>query len=390
MDAQLYSSNEPLSYKEYLAGKHGALFLMALSLPSCQKIGPLVFILCSSNAAELSFTARYKVTCRGTYFLGQLCRWFRFIGPRMIKGSMVILELFSFLLATPAFGRQLPSIFWNSSSSLFRPGDPGISTLKAELMDSLEIHCPFYNDSVMLNSAEYSIIYMVSEYGYENCVLDEERPVGQCYSPYKETVIRLVIREFTPIPNGLEFEPGQTYYFISTSDGSMSGVHNRFGGLCASASMKFQIRVGTKGRREWNTISQPVPPRQTSIEERVDGPLRSIDGNQLPRNDERLSLPLAAESPMELLEEEQPSHLSIYELGRQIPPGLSPYTGEEDMNDPWRHHPRRPPLILYEIHEMLSPEDQAVVSYSSASGGTLRHSLRWAVALSPFALALWL
>uniref|UniRef100_A0A5S6QTQ3 Ephrin RBD domain-containing protein n=1 Tax=Trichuris muris TaxID=70415 RepID=A0A5S6QTQ3_TRIMR len=284
------------------------------------------------------------------------------------SSTTLLLELLSLLLAAPAFGRQLPSIFWNSSSSLFHRGDRG-AILKAELMDSLEIHCPLYNDSVMLTSAEYSIIYMVSEYGYQNCVMDEERPVGHCYSPYKETILRLVIREFTPIPNGLEFEPGQTYYFISTSDGSMNGVHNRLGGLCASANMRFQIHVSDKASSHLNANSErvPLPPRE--LEDRTVAhstvwPLKSIDSNQLPRTDESLSLPLAAKSPMEDLEQELPSHLSIYQLDRQLPP----YTGEEDLSDPWRHHPRRPPLILYEIHEMLSPEDQAIGAYPAPSG----------------------
>ena len=67
----------------------------------------------------------------------------------------------------------------------------------------------------------------------------------------------ITFRSFTPQPGGLEFKPGQDYYFITTSTGRAEGLHRRFGGRCASRHMKVTFKVcckdghgGTENTRE--------------------------------------------------------------------------------------------------------------------------------------------
>ena len=43
------------------------------------------------------------------------------------------------------------------------------------------------------------------------------------------------------MPNTLEFQPGQDYYFISTS--RPGDVKNRIGGFCSSHNMKVMFKV---------------------------------------------------------------------------------------------------------------------------------------------------
>lgn len=43
------------------------------------------------------------------------------------------------------------------------------------------------------------------------------RIVITCNSPYDVMKYTLNFRSYLPIPNGLEFHPNQTYYFLSTS-----------------------------------------------------------------------------------------------------------------------------------------------------------------------------
>jgi len=43
-------------------------------------------------------------------------------------------------------------------------------------------------------------------------LLMDEKPVCQCIWPFRETRIKLTIREYTPVPNGLEFVPGETLF----------------------------------------------------------------------------------------------------------------------------------------------------------------------------------
>ena len=53
----------------------------------------------------------------------------------------------------------------------------------------------------------------------------------------------VTFRSFTPQPGGLEFKPGQDYYFMSTSTGTPEGLHNKVGGKCRSNHLKVTFKV---------------------------------------------------------------------------------------------------------------------------------------------------
>ena len=59
-------------------------------------------------------------------------------------------------------------------------------------------------------------LFEVSKSGFEKCIVDEEtsEPVAKCADPYRLVNIPVVFRQYTPVPNGLEYEPGNSYYFI--------------------------------------------------------------------------------------------------------------------------------------------------------------------------------
>jgi hypothetical protein len=40
------------------------------------------------------------------------------------------------------------------------------------------------------------------------------QPIGQCSDPYVHVNVRVVFRLFTPLPTGLEYQYGHSYYFI--------------------------------------------------------------------------------------------------------------------------------------------------------------------------------
>ena len=54
-------------------------------------------------------------------------------------------------------------------------------------------------------------------------------------------IFTLSFRSFSPMPNTLEFQPGQDYYFISTS--SPEDVMSLSGGFCSSHNMKVMFKV---------------------------------------------------------------------------------------------------------------------------------------------------
>jgi len=57
-------------------------------------------------------------------------------------------------------------------------------------------------------------------------------------------VFTIRFRSFSPMPNALEFYPGKSYYFISTS--SQYDYKSRNGGYCVSNNMKVVFKVADK------------------------------------------------------------------------------------------------------------------------------------------------
>jgi len=103
-------------------------------------------------------------------------------------------------------------------------------------------------------------IYSVSKWAYDYCALSPDSVVaGVCNNPFQRTYATVVFREYTPKPGGLEFKPGRSYYFISTSGGQPGGVQDKHGGLCASKNMKVKFEV------------EPIDTPESSNSKSVDG-----------------------------------------------------------------------------------------------------------------------
>ncbi|KAG7160128.1 Ephrin-B1-like [Homarus americanus] len=109
--------------------------------------------------------------------------------------------------------------------------------------DQVNIICPVYNKDTTEDDAEKYIIYNVSKEEYDTCRITNPSPrvIAVCDKPYKLMYFTITFRSFTPQPGGLEFRPGQDYYFISTS--SKDDLHRRIGGRCSTHHMKVVFKV---------------------------------------------------------------------------------------------------------------------------------------------------
>ncbi|PAV70307.1 hypothetical protein WR25_03045 [Diploscapter pachys] len=117
----------------------------------------------------------------------------------------------------------------------------------AAIGDTLDIICPFYDQNTPPEETEQSIIYRVTENEYELCQKHSSaKELGRCVAPYRMDKLKVSFRLMNPNPSGLDYKPGVTYYFISTSTGSKSGLENESGGLCASHNLKMVIHVTEK------------------------------------------------------------------------------------------------------------------------------------------------
>lgn len=59
-------------------------------------------------------------------------------------------------------------------------------------------------------------LFQVSKEEYDMCRITNPNPriIAYCDKPYKLMYVTITFRSFTPQPGGLEFQPGQDYYFI--------------------------------------------------------------------------------------------------------------------------------------------------------------------------------
>ncbi|EPB76539.1 Ephrin [Ancylostoma ceylanicum] len=144
----------------------------------------------------------------------------------------------------------------------------------AAIGDSLDIICPYYDSEVDPSRTEQSIIYRVSEYDYETCMLSSSaKELGRCTAPTRRDKVKVAFRLLSPNPSALDYRPGHTYYFISTSTGTRHGLENRRGGLCASHQLKMVIHVTDKNgdisshrvHRKSSTTTTSTTPAPTDV-----------------------------------------------------------------------------------------------------------------------------
>lgn len=148
-------------------------------------------------------------------------------------------------------------IHWNTSNPIFRLDntDHIISVNQGNTQfdyDQVNIICPVYTPGTHEEDAEKYIIYNVSKEEYETCRITNPSPriIAICDKPHKLMYYTITFRPFTPQPGGLEFPPGQDYYFISTS--SKDDLHRRIGGRCATNNMKVIFKVCCRPEDSYN------------------------------------------------------------------------------------------------------------------------------------------
>jgi len=132
-------------------------------------------------------------------------------------------------------------VYWNTSNPMFSGPNHVIEVNKDNHpweYDQVNIICPSG-----VNSTEKHIIYSVDKDEFESCRIANPKPriIAVCDQPQNFMYFTITFRSFSPSPMQMEFKPGQSYYFISTS--SARDIHRRVGGFCSSKNMKMTFRV---------------------------------------------------------------------------------------------------------------------------------------------------
>ena len=155
-------------------------------------------------------------------------------------------------------GNGMHNIHWNSSNPLFDEGNSIIQVNGGNHpseYDQVNIVCPFYKSGT--RNTERYVVYSVSKQEYDTCRITQPNPriIAVCDRPYELMYFTITFRSFTPTPGGLEFRPGQSYYFISTS--SKNDIHRRVGGGCSTHNMKITFKVAEEKPR-MGTTPKPI------------------------------------------------------------------------------------------------------------------------------------
>ncbi|KRY88833.1 Ephrin-B2 [Trichinella pseudospiralis] len=241
----------------------------------------------------------------------------------------------------------------------------------ADIRDSVDIHCPKYTDTVTQDKAEHSIIYMVSKFGYDNCILDKERIVGQCSSPYVDSIIKLTLREFTPMPN-------------ATSDGSAEGMHERSDGLCSFNNLKMLVHI-RRGREDNHRSLK----KQTNIhhpqwllkyrDSLPGSATTNSPGSQMSNDVDNVRQKTLPNQDVANAEQTRRTSRPVDDTvgSYRVDVPLSNRKLEDLVypNTVLRRQPEAESIILYEIHELSNGELEAL-GLSSSSKAKLKGSIR--------------
>ncbi|NWR38777.1 EFNA4 protein, partial [Tachuris rubrigastra] len=135
-------------------------------------------------------------------------------------------------------------------------------SIQVAINDYLDIYCPHYEGAVPAGRAETFTLFMVDREGYRGCY---ETPGAfkrwECNrprAPFGPVRFSEKIQRFTPFSLGFEFQPGETYYYISVPSPESAG-----------RCLKLRVTVCCRGTSEsgWGgTVPQnseaPPPPGQ--------------------------------------------------------------------------------------------------------------------------------
>jgi len=143
---------------------------------------------------------------------------------------------------------RLASLYWNTSNPIFRIDntdhiiDVNYGSLPHQYQQ-INIYCPYYPRNTRREDLEHHLIYNVGKEEFDTCRILSAQPriVAYCTQPYEQKIFTLSFRSFSPMPNTLEFHPGQDYYFISTA--SPGDIHRMVGGYCTRNHMKIVFKV---------------------------------------------------------------------------------------------------------------------------------------------------
>merc|ERR1712179_270383 len=177
-------------------------------------------------------------------------------GPLWSRQKKMFL-IFLILHVGYMMGAKHHYVYWNTTNPLFSDKNtPNLITVNEgnlpQEYDQLHLICP-------QDTKEHHVIYSVSRHEFMTRRVTNPRPekVMVCNKTNPGQFRTITFRPFSPSPGGLEFRPGQEYFFISTA--TQRDIHRRVGGVCSSHNMKLTFKVSDNGENRFINPSAKTP-----------------------------------------------------------------------------------------------------------------------------------
>lgn len=155
------------------------------------------------------------------------------------------LELFALVNGS----KTLPSIQWSFQNPRFQEGS---IRLNVSSYSKVNIICPTKyvalkeTDSDPTENQLYENVWMVDSSSYRSCNINtsiaSNKKLLNCDQPSKLHWTKLLFLPLTPSGDA-GYNPGETYYYISTSDGGKSSLDQTSGGHCKTNNMKLEVYI---------------------------------------------------------------------------------------------------------------------------------------------------
>lgn len=155
------------------------------------------------------------------------------------------LELFALVNGS----KTLPSIQWSFQNPRFQEGSIRLNVLS---YSKVNIICPSKyvalkkTDSDPTENELYENIWMVDSLSYHSCNVNtsiaSNKKLLNCDQPSKLQWTKLLFLPLTPSGDA-GYNPGETYYYISTSNGGKSSLDQTSGGHCKTNNMKLEVYI---------------------------------------------------------------------------------------------------------------------------------------------------
>ncbi|XP_062847704.1 ephrin-A4 [Trichomycterus rosablanca] len=135
---------------------------------------------------------------------------------------LTVLTFLMYVLSSALAKRHV--VYWNSTNTRLTSEDYSI---QVNLNDYLDILCPHYSSPVLPEEGlpETLALYLVAESQFRGCYKTNEAikrwECNNPYAPFGPVQFTEKIQRFTPFSLGIEFLPGNHYYYssLSTDDG---------------------------------------------------------------------------------------------------------------------------------------------------------------------------